>query len=205
MANHYNASYFPEFSFSADAPHIDSAHGGEPSMLSQLDMSYDDLDSDSAVQNNLNLTPYPGSSSTASPSSLTASTEGPGSSPPPFPPSDSPEHGVTIHSVSLQPQARTQLKDKSRIDLAPDQPPTTEGRPRARVFVACLQWYAPSPTLMPDRFHQLSPAVGARSVVTAPSRSATTVHGVKGMESALMTLYQSVVGLIGPSDHALLA
>lgn len=31
-------------------------------------------------------------------------------------------------------------REKSRIELAPDQPPTTQGRPRARVYVACLQW-----------------------------------------------------------------
>ncbi len=46
MANHFNASYLPEISFSTDFPHLDSAHSGEPSML---DMSYDDRDSDSAV------------------------------------------------------------------------------------------------------------------------------------------------------------
>jgi hypothetical protein len=143
MANHHNASYHPENSFSTDLPHLDSAHGGEPSMLSQLDMSYDDRDSDSAVQNNSNLMPYPDSSSTASPSSLTASTEGPCSCSP-FPLSDSLETGV-VHSASPQPRARKPLKDRPRLDLAPDQPPTTQGRPRARVFVACLQWYAPSP------------------------------------------------------------
>jgi hypothetical protein len=145
MANHHhNASYHPEISFSTDFPQLDSAHGGEPSMLSQLDMSYDDRDSDSAVQNNFNLTPYPDSSSTASPSSLTVSTEGPGSRSPPFPLSDSLEPGV-VHSASPQPRARKPLKDRPQLDLAPDQPPTTQGRPRARVFVACLQWYAPSP------------------------------------------------------------
>jgi hypothetical protein len=144
MANHYNDSYPPEISFPTDFPHLDSAHGGEPSILSQLDMSHDDQDSDSAVQNNFNLTPYPDSSSTASPSSLIASTEGPGSSSPPFPPSESLEPEV-VHSVSPQARARKPLKDRSRIHLAPDQPPTSQGRPRARVFVACLQWYAPSP------------------------------------------------------------
>ena len=30
---------------------------------------------------------------------------------------------------------------KPRIELAPDQPPTTQGKPRARVYVACLQWF----------------------------------------------------------------
>ncbi|KAJ7069638.1 hypothetical protein C8F01DRAFT_1113449 [Mycena amicta] len=30
-------------------------------------------------------------------------------------------------------------REKPRIELAPDQPPTTQGKPRARVYVACLQ------------------------------------------------------------------
>jgi hypothetical protein len=148
MANNYNTSYHPEISFSTHFPHLDSTHGSEPSMLSQLDMSYDDRDWDSAVQNNFNLIPYPDSSSTVSPSSMGASTEGPNSCSPPFPPSDSLGPGV-IHPASppQRPQPRTgkPFKDRQRIDLAPDQPPTTQGRPRARVFVACLQWYAPSP------------------------------------------------------------
>lgn len=31
-------------------------------------------------------------------------------------------------------------REKPKIALAPDQPPTTQGRPRARVYVACIQW-----------------------------------------------------------------
>ncbi|KAH9993706.1 hypothetical protein BJV74DRAFT_760416, partial [Russula compacta] len=34
---------------------------------------------------------------------------------------------------------RKPRKDKPQIDLAPNQPPTTQGHPRARVFVACIQ------------------------------------------------------------------
>ncbi|KAF7768132.1 transcriptional regulator family: Fungal Specific TF [Agaricus bisporus var. burnettii] len=30
-------------------------------------------------------------------------------------------------------------REKPRIELAPDQPPTTQGKPRARVYVACVQ------------------------------------------------------------------
>jgi hypothetical protein len=37
---------------------------------------------------------------------------------------------------------RKSRREKPRIELAPDQPPTTQGKPRARVYVACLQWYA---------------------------------------------------------------
>ena len=144
MANHFNASYHPEISFSTDFLHPESAHCGEPSTQSQLDMSYDDRDSDSAVRNNINLTPYPDSSSVTSPSSLATSTERPSSCSPPFPLSDNLEP-VVVHSASPQTTSRKSLKDRPRIILAPDQPPTIQGRPRARVFVACLQWYAPSP------------------------------------------------------------
>jgi hypothetical protein len=41
---------------------------------------------------------------------------------------------------------RRPRREKPRIDLAPDQPPTTQGKPRARVYVACLQWYVISMT-----------------------------------------------------------
>lgn len=138
MANHHNASYHPEISFFTDFPNLDSAHGGEPSMPSQLDMSYDDRDSHSAVQNNFNLMSYPDRSSTAGPSNLAASAEGPGSCSLHFSPSDNVEPGV-VHPASSQSRARKPLKERPRIDLAADQPPTTQGRPRARVFVACLQ------------------------------------------------------------------
>jgi len=146
MADHYNASYHSEISSSTDFPYLNPAHGGKPSMLSQLDMSYHDRESDSAFQNILNLTPCPDSSSTASPLSLAAPTEGPGSCSPNLPLSDNLEPGV-VHSASPQPRARKLHtgKEKPRIGLAPNQPPTTQGRPRARVFLACLQWYAPSP------------------------------------------------------------
>lgn len=43
---------------------------------------------------------------------------------------------------TLQPPRRSR-KDKMRIELSSDQPPTTQGRPRTRVFVACVQWCAP--------------------------------------------------------------
>ncbi|KAI0305926.1 hypothetical protein B0F90DRAFT_1694580 [Multifurca ochricompacta] len=42
-----------------------------------------------------------------------------------------------VHSSSNQP--RRSRRDKMHIELSPDQPPTTQGRPRARVFVACIQ------------------------------------------------------------------
>lgn len=39
------------------------------------------------------------------------------------------------------PRQRKPRREKPRIALAPDQPPTTQGKPRARVYVACVQWY----------------------------------------------------------------
>lgn len=141
MADDHNVSYHPEISFSTDFLHLDSAHGGVASMLSPPNISHDDDgDSDSAVQSNFNSMPYP-ESSTASPSSLAASTEGPGSCSPHIPLSDTLEPEL-VHAAS-QHSARKPLKDKRRIDLAPDQPRTTQGYPRARVFSACTQWCAP--------------------------------------------------------------
>lgn len=37
-------------------------------------------------------------------------------------------------------RALPKRREKPRIALAPDQPLTTQGKPRARVYVACLQW-----------------------------------------------------------------
>lgn len=37
-------------------------------------------------------------------------------------------------------RSKKSRREKPRIALAPDQPPTTQGKPRARVYVACLQW-----------------------------------------------------------------
>ncbi|KAG6897754.1 hypothetical protein C0992_011423 [Termitomyces sp. T32_za158] len=38
------------------------------------------------------------------------------------------------------PPKRKPRREKPHIELAPDQPPTTQGKPRARVYVACVQW-----------------------------------------------------------------
>jgi hypothetical protein len=145
MANHYTdiyASYQPDiYPSSTDLSHLNSVCD-EPSMPSQLGMSKDNRDLDT-VQDYFNLMPYADTSTTPSPSSLGAptSTEGPG-------PSSSPSFLLSdmldvVHPVSDQ--TRKLRRDKPQINLAPDQPPTTQGRRRARVFVACLQWCAPSP------------------------------------------------------------
>lgn len=140
MANHYTgiyASYLPDtYPSSTDISHLNSVHG-EHSMLS---MSEDNRVLDTA-QNNFNLMPYP-DNSTPSPSGLGAptSTEGPDPSSLSF---LLPNTLDVAHPASNQ--NRKPRRDKPRIGLAPDQPPTTQGRPRARVFVACVQWYVLSP------------------------------------------------------------
>jgi hypothetical protein len=105
-------------------------------MISQLGTNGDLRDTDS-VQNNYNLSTYAASSTNLSPPSLIAFTDVPdaSTSPPLLP--DSPD---LVYSSPTQP--RKARKEKLRIGLAPDQPPTTQGRPRARVFVACVQWCA---------------------------------------------------------------
>jgi hypothetical protein len=42
-----------------------------------------------------------------------------------------------------QPRTKKQRvgRERVRIELAPDQPPTTQGKPRERVYVACAQWF----------------------------------------------------------------
>lgn len=54
-------------------------------------------------------------------------------------PSNSPQDGSNEPSKPKKPR-----REKPRIELAPDQPPTTQGKPRARVYVACLQWCVPN-------------------------------------------------------------
>jgi len=109
---------------------------GELPIINQLGMDGDPKNTDS-VQNDSNLSPYTASSTNLNPPSLIAFTDVPDEStrPPLLP--DSPD---LVHSSSSQSQKAR--REKQRIELAPDQPPTTQGRPRARVFVACVQWYA---------------------------------------------------------------
>lgn len=42
--------------------------------------------------------------------------------------------------ASATSQPRKSRRAKPHIELAPDQPLTTQGKPRARVYVACIQW-----------------------------------------------------------------
>jgi len=50
--------------------------------------------------------------------------------------SRSPEHPDEDDTA----ESRRARREKPRIELAPDQPLTTQGKPRARVYVACVQW-----------------------------------------------------------------
>lgn len=53
-----------------------------------------------------------------------------------------PLHSHSPSTVHSQPcRTKKTRREKTRIALAPDQPLTTQGKPRARVYVACLQWY----------------------------------------------------------------
>lgn len=47
---------------------------------------------------------------------------------------------IASESPHVEPKPKKARREKPRIELAPDQPPTTQGKPRARVYVACLQW-----------------------------------------------------------------
>ena len=176
-------------------------------MMTQFGMNGDHRNADSA-QTSYDLSPYQDTSTTPSPPGLITSTDGPevatwSSSLLP----DSPHLALSSsNSTSSQAQSRKSRKEKLRIELAPNQPPTTQGRPRARVFVACLQWYAPFPSSVvwqcPSAF---SLAVAARFVVTARSQCASIAHSATGTSSVLTIPYRSVADRIGSREHALVA
>lgn len=49
---------------------------------------------------------------------------------------------VSPQSPSFAPEPpRRKPRQKPKIQLAPDQPATTQGKQRKRVYVACVQWY----------------------------------------------------------------
>ena len=59
-------------------------------------------------------------------------------------PDDLHRNPSSSQSIELKSTAPSRLRkprrERPRIELAPDQPPTSKGAPRARVYVACLQW-----------------------------------------------------------------
>ena len=42
--------------------------------------------------------------------------------------------------VAMRSRFGRSRRDKPRLELAPDQPLTTQGKQRTRVYVACVQW-----------------------------------------------------------------
>lgn len=89
------------------------------------------------------ISPYPDSAATSSTGPFSSSSPPQLDNTPPPPP----QPPIVAHSSASTPKANNALgrarrarKEKPYIALAPDQPPTTQGKPRTRVFVACLQW-----------------------------------------------------------------
>lgn len=65
------------------------------------------------------------------------------------PPVAGPSHGHTLLSTAPSSSSRSapsassagrSRREKPRLELASDQPLTTQGKPRSRVYVACVQW-----------------------------------------------------------------
>lgn len=51
-----------------------------------------------------------------------------------------PTAGVSLSTPVSPTYTSRPRQEKARIQLAPDQPLTTQGKPRTRVYVACIQW-----------------------------------------------------------------
>lgn len=138
------------------------------------------------------ISPYPDSAATtssgpfspSSPPLIDHTAQQPTARPPP---PMAPQSSSTSSSAAATGRARRARKEKPYIALAADQPPTTQGKPRTRVFVACLQWYvrplllgsslSPSqPLLIASILRRLATCtVGvARFAATAQNRCATT-------------------------------
>ena len=49
----------------------------------------------------------------------------------------------STRSAPTGPSTGRSRREKPRLELAPDQPLTTQGKPRTRVYVACVQWCVP--------------------------------------------------------------
>ncbi|KAL0069865.1 hypothetical protein AAF712_003135 [Marasmius tenuissimus] len=69
---------------------------------------------------------------------------------------------------------RRKSRQKPKIELAPDQPTTTQGKLRKRVYVACLQWYVAIESLV-NLFLSQFPVVRVKYDVMVPNQSVTTV------------------------------
>lgn len=101
------------------------------------DLAFPVLSAGAGILASERLSPLSPRESTSAISSLsTASTE-PGISKNTATPPES-----SISNLSKSKKSR----ERPRIELAPGQPPTTQGRQRARVYVACLQWWIICPS-----------------------------------------------------------
>ncbi|KAI0657039.1 hypothetical protein C8Q70DRAFT_1007912 [Cubamyces menziesii] len=75
----------------------------------------------------------------AQPASHTSSPSAPSSSSVASPESSSSASSSQVPPPETQPQPESSSAKRSRVQLAPNQPLTTHGKPRERVFVACVQ------------------------------------------------------------------
>lgn len=111
--------------------------------------------------------------------------------------------GISIPDLPLSPSpsSRKSRRVKPHIELAPDQPLTTQGKPRARVYVACLQWCDPSS--LPFPFLTLIQAEPARYAAMVQSPPATTAPAVPSPPTPVSTTrHRSAEVRTGPPAHA---
>jgi hypothetical protein len=107
-----------------------SSQLGPPIMPTLPHLSREDSTGNLDITNLLsNYSPEPGSTMTASPSTHSS-------------PGSTGAWKMPAEKSAAEPvqRPRKARREKPRIELAPDQPPTTQGKPRARVYVACIQW-----------------------------------------------------------------
>lgn len=137
----YSSSTSPPESFDASPPqyhasHLDHQHLPREEHHIQYPPSHPNTEPRVALPqlSTDTSTPVPNMSSPPKPPSVTEVTpaEASGDSVP----SQSPPK---THPANHRP--RKARREKPHIQLASDQPPTTQGKPRARVYVACIQWY----------------------------------------------------------------
>ena len=114
-------------------------------------------------------------------------------------------HPTTAAAVHDMYKPKKPRRDKPRIALAPGQPPTTQGKPRARVYVACQQWYMLfAPLLGLCCSSVICLAARARSAATAQSPPATTARGARtrARTAATTTRCRSAAGPTKRLAHA---
>ncbi|KIM89129.1 hypothetical protein PILCRDRAFT_212993 [Piloderma croceum F 1598] len=117
---------------SGDMQHISRlnhhTHTTLPSLPQLITANLDSaVDTSMLMSSNMGHAPEPNSATTSSSTESTHRQSEPWS--------DSARESQNDHI----PRARKPRREKPRIELAPDQPPTTQGKPRSRVYVACVQ------------------------------------------------------------------